>query len=168
VEREDEIAPLSNNQVFEAAGRRFRFSCPDVAAETKTIDWPEGAYVELARLRLRFRVSRDEEHVEMQADFGRRTWDLGSRGHNYLLLLLARHRLDDAARQLPDTACGWVYQDEIVGSLKTSPERLNIDIFRIRRQFAGIGVSDAGHVVERRPTTKQIRLGVAVLSIDPI
>src|SRR5271165_1503985 len=65
VEREDEIVPLYNNQIFEAAGRRFRFTCPEVAEETKTLDWPEGGHIDLAHLRLRFRVSRDEEHVEM-------------------------------------------------------------------------------------------------------
>jgi pSer/pThr/pTyr-binding forkhead associated (FHA) protein len=168
VEREDEIVALANHQVFEVASQRFRFSCPDVAVETKTIDWPEGAPVELARLRLRFRVSRDEEHVEMQAALAKQTWDLGSRGHNYLLLLLARHRLHDAAGHLPDTMCGWVYQEEVVASLRTSSERLNIDIFRIRRQFAGIGVSDAAHIIERRPGSRQLRIGVAALSIEPI
>jgi hypothetical protein len=168
LEREDEIVPLANNQLFEAGGLHFRFSCPDLASETTaTEEWPEGA-TSVARLRLVFRVSMDEEYVEIEADLGKRSESLGSRAHNYLLLLLARRRLDDAAREVPDTACGWTYQDEFVDALRTSPERLAIDIFRIRRQFAGIGVSDPANIVERRPRTKQLRIGCASLSVRTI
>ncbi|MGA7122222.1 MAG: FHA domain-containing protein [Polyangiaceae bacterium] len=167
-EREDEIVPLSSNELFEAAGRHFRFCCPDLVPQTWTRGWPGGAAATVATVHLVFRTSKDEEHVEIEADLGRRTESLGSRLHNYLLLLLARRRIDDAARDLPDTSCGWVYQDELVDALRISPERLNIDIFRIRRQFASLGVSDAANIVERRPRTKQLRIGVASLSVRTI
>ncbi len=168
LEREDEIVPLSSNELFEAAGRHFRFSCPDLVAETWTHGWPGGATAAIATLHLVFRASKDEEFVEIEAVLGRRTESLGSRLHNYLLLLLARRRIDDKARNLPDTSCGWVYQDELVDALRISPEHLNIDIFRIRRQFASLGVSDAANIVERRPRTKQVRIGVASLSVRTV
>lgn len=169
LERDDEIAPLVSGQVFEAGGQRFRFSCPDFVAETSTVSSRrEPARVDLARLRLIFRVSQDEEHVEVRAAIGDRTMDLGSRGHNYLLLLLARRRMTDTSESLKETACGWMYNDDLVRSLKTSPERLNIDIFRIRKQFAGIGLADAAGIVERRPTTRETRIGIASLSIEAV
>jgi hypothetical protein len=168
LEREDEIVPLSSNELFEAFGRHFRFSCPDLVVETWTQEWPDGAATATARLHLLFRASRDEEYVEIEANLGKRSENLGSRCHNYLLLLLARRRMGDVARDLPDTACGWVYQDELVDSLRISPERLNIDIFRIRKQFASLGVSDPANIVERRPRTKQLRIGVASLSVCTI
>ncbi|HXN30441.1 MAG TPA: FHA domain-containing protein [Polyangiaceae bacterium] len=168
LERQDEIVPLASNQLFEASGLHFRFSCPDVVAETWTEEWPEGEATGVARLHLLFRASMDEEYVEIEADMGSRRENLGSRGHNYLLLLLARRRMSDAARDLTETACGWVYQDELVDSLRISPERLNIDIFRIRRQFASLGVSDPANIVERRPRTKQLRIGVASLTVRTI
>jgi len=168
LERQDEIVPLAGNQLFEASGLHYRFSCPDVVAETWTQGWPDGADAEVARLHLVFRASMDEEYVEIEADMGKRRENLGSRGHNYLLLLLARRRIADAAHDLLETACGWVYQDELVDSLRISPERLNIDIFRIRRQFASLGVSDPANIVERRPRTKQLRIGVASLSIRTV
>jgi hypothetical protein len=165
LEREDEIVSLSSNQLFEASGQRFRFSCPDLVAETLTLDWPEGVAAAITGMHLVFRASMDEEYVEIEAELGSRTEKLGSRGHNYLLLVLARRRKDDADRGLPETACGWVYQDELVDSLRISPERLNIDIFRIRRQFAGLGLLDPANIIERRPRTKQLRIGVASLAV---
>lgn len=168
LERDDEIAPLASGQIFEAGSLRFRFSCPDFVAETSTVSRREPARVDLARLRLVFRVSQDEEHVEVRAVVGDRTVELGSRGHNYLLLLLARRRMSDSAGNLKETACGWMYNDDLVRLLKTSPERLNIDIFRIRKHFAGIGLSDAAGIVERRPTTRETRIGIAALSIEPV
>jgi FHA domain-containing protein len=168
LEREDEIVPLVSDQVFEVFARRFRFSCPDVVAETSTVDWPERETISLSHVRLEFRVSRDEEHVEIHADLGKERRDFGSRGHNYLLLVLARQRLADAVQDFQSTACGWTYQDELVDALRISPERLNIDIFRIRKQFASFGVSDAAGIVERRPRTKQLRIGVGSLAIQTI
>jgi hypothetical protein len=115
-----------------------------------------------------FRVSSDEEHVELVMHCGAGPVDLGARGHNYLLLLLARQRLADAGQNLPAGTCGWVYQDELVRALKVSAERLNIDIFRIRKQFEAIGLSEPASIVERRPRTKQLRIGVASLALEPI
>ncbi len=167
LEQEDEIVPLSTRQVFEVAGRRFRFSFPNHLAQTSTIDWPERGLVSLELAHLLFRVSKDEEHVELRVQIGKQIQDLGSRGHNYLLLLLARQRLADATEGVADTACGWVYLDDFVESLGSATDRVNIDIFRIRRQFAGLA-SDAANIIERRPRTKQLRIGVRSFSIETI
>ncbi|HKQ68708.1 MAG TPA: FHA domain-containing protein [Polyangiaceae bacterium] len=168
LERDDGVIALTNQQVFEAAGQTWRFSTPEQLSTTSTIDWPDHANTELRRLHLTFRVTLDEEHVEIVVRRGRETFNLGSRSHNYLLLLLARHRLDEAGQSQPETACGWKYQDELTQELRITPERLNIDIFRIRKQFAAIGVGDAAHVIERRPRTRQVRIGLISLSVENI
>jgi hypothetical protein len=169
LEHADEVVVLVNHQVFEVSGRSFRFSCPEPLSETSTVDMPDAQGLELGRLRLRFRVSRDEEFVDVHLDGGRDPVPLGSRGHNYVLLLLARARLDDVQAALTESSCGWVYQDVLIEALRVSPERLNIDIFRIRKQFAGIvWIPDAANIVERRPRTKQLRIGIASLSIENI
>jgi hypothetical protein len=168
LEREDEIVPLVSHQVFEASGRRFRFSCPNMLAETSTIDWPQPGNLALDGLRLEFRVSKDEEHVEIYAHFGRDRVDVGTRGHNYILLILARQRLADVADGQPTSGCGWMYQDDLMSALRFSPDRLNIDVFRIRKQFARLGVSDPASVVERRPRTKQLRIGVSSLTVQAL
>jgi hypothetical protein len=38
----------------------------------------------------------------------------------------------------------------------------------MRRQFADAGVADAGKVVERRPGTGLIRIGVSRLDVGPL
>jgi hypothetical protein len=169
LEHDDEAVALTHHQVFDVAGRSFRFSCPEALMQTSTVDWLDAAGFELARLALLFRVSREEEFVELHVQGGREPVQLGSRGHNYILLLLARARMDDTKNKLPQSSCGWMYQDILIEALRVPSERLNIDIFRIRRQFASIGwISDAASIVERRPRNKQLRIGVASLTIEKL
>jgi hypothetical protein len=49
--------------------------------------------------------------------------------------------------------------------LGTSATQLNIDIFRIRQHFAKAGLQDALSVIERRPRSKQLRVGTASIEI---
>jgi hypothetical protein len=46
-----------------------------------------------------------------------------------------------------------------------APPQLNLDVFRLRRQFAALGIVDAANIVERRPRTRQLRIGTARLQI---
>jgi hypothetical protein len=166
LEAENGIVSLVDRQVFQVAGLRFRFLSPDLVSTTSAVDWPERAASEIKRLHLAFRVSQDEEHVQLLAQRGRERLDLGSRSHNYLLLLLARRRMQDSQEELREAAAGWIYQDELTDGLRITPEHFNVDIYRIRGQFAAIGVADAASIVERRPRTKQVRIGVASLSVE--
>ncbi len=123
----------------------------------------------LQRARLSFRVSSDGEHVEI--DIQGVGWEraLGARAHNDVLLALARARLADQRErsQLPEADQGWVYGDELCRMAGISPSALDLHVFRARRQLAEAGVHNAGQIVERRPATKQLRLGVADLAIEP-
>jgi hypothetical protein len=165
LERQDEpITVLADGQTFEAGGRRWRFFCPDSAPRTATVE--EGHEVRFLRLCLA--VSRDEEHVELKVECCGQTHDLGSRSHNYLLLTLARERRRDADAGVPDSACGWMYQDTLLDALAIPPTQLNIDVFRIRKHFATIQLVDPAHIIERRPGTKQLRLGTSRIAIATI
>ncbi len=162
LERAD--APLMNldsGSVFDVDGQDWRFSCPELISSTETARQPGQTH----QLRLQFAVSRDEEHVELVATFGDEHFDLGSRGHNYLLLTLARRRRDDAAAGLPDTSCGWVYQDVLADELDVTAAQMNVDIFRIRKQLAALKLTDVPNIIERRPRAKQLRIGVGGLEI---
>lgn len=162
LERADEaLLQLENQSRFRVGEQEFRFSCPTSLPRTMTSDRvPETRLLELV-----FSVSQDEEYVHVRAEAGPLRLDLGSRSHNYVLLTLARHRLADAATKLPETSCGWVYQDELVQELAVAPSQLNIDVFRLRKQFAAAGLLDASSIIERRPRTHQLRIGVAKLQI---
>jgi hypothetical protein len=163
LEQPESVAPITNLQIFEVEGRAFRFSCPESISKTSLAVLPLD--VEVRHLALLFSVSRDEEHVELHATCGANTFELGARTHNYLLLTLARRRLADAAEGLPETTCGWIYQEDLARDPTMAPPQLNIDVFRIRKQFAALGVVDAANIVERRPRTRQLRIGVGRLSV---
>jgi hypothetical protein len=158
----DSTTSITNLQTFEIEGKPWRFCCPDRIVKTSLADEPE---LEVRYLELSFSVSRDEEHVQLQVACGARKFDLGARTHNYTLLTLARRRLEDAAQGLPETSCGWAYQEDLTVHPDAAPGQLNIDVFRIRKQFAALGVFDAAGIIERRPRTRQLRIGAGRISI---
>ena len=47
-----------------------------------------------------------------------------------------------------------------------TPPQLNIDVFRIREQFAKAGVVDAAGIIERRPG--QLRVGTGRITITTL
>jgi FHA domain len=166
LERPDEILmPLDNQTRFSVAGRSFRFSCPVFVPRTATSEQRR----DVGLLRLFFQVSRDEEHVELRAqDPSGSSFALGSRLHNYVLLTLARLRKADRPRGLPESACGWVYQEDLVKDLATTSGQLAVDIFRIRKQFATLGLQDSWNIIERRPRAHQLRIGISDFEITTI
>jgi hypothetical protein len=163
LEQPDSITEIANQQTFEVGRRIFRFSCPDKISKTALADADTDLRVE--HLHLLFSVSRDEEFVQLRVACGAMQFDLGSRQHNYLLLTLARKRQQDAAEGIPETACGWIYLEDLAHDRTMVPPQLNIDVFRIRKQLEAIGVIDPANMIERRPRTKQIRVGVSRFSI---
>jgi hypothetical protein len=163
LEQDLAVTSISNQQTFVAGGKTWKFSCPDNIWKTSLATF---ASLEVRHLQLVFSVSRDEEHVRLQALCGTQKLEFGDRGHNYLLLTLARRRLEDVQSGLPEGSCGWVYQDDLAHDPSMAPPQLNIDVFRIRRQFAATGVTDAAAIIERRPRTKQLRIGAEKLSIQ--
>jgi hypothetical protein len=165
LEQADEsITPITNLQTFEIDGRTWRLSCAEGTTKTTLADRSSFG-LEVKHLQLSFSVSADEEHVQLQMSCGGKTVDMGSRAHNYLLLTLARKRLEDATAGQPEAACGWLYQDDFAHDSMMAAPQLNIDVFRIRRQFAAAGVADAANIVERRPRTRQLRIGTRRLSV---
>ncbi len=159
----ESATPITNQQTFDVGGHTWRFCCVE---NMKTTVLAAATYeMEVRHLELVFFVSRDEEYVQLQVNCGGNTIDLGSRGHNYLLLTLARQRLEDAGEALPDPTCGWVYQEDLAHDPTMAPPQLNIDVHRIRKQFAEVGVVDAANIVERRPRTRQLRIGTGRISI---
>jgi len=120
----------------------------------------------LSETQLRFLVSHSEEHVEISARWRGRLIELGARSHHYVLLTLARVRLRDAERGAPPASAGWIDQHELLRQLALGPEKLNLDIFRARRQFGAAGFIPAAGIVERRAATRELRLGVSSIDLE--
>ncbi|RKG54200.1 FHA domain-containing protein [Corallococcus sp. AB011P] len=125
-------------------------------AATETLE--EADAPTLAEVRLRIGVSRDEEHVEVAVHLREGVRMLPPRSSQYLLATLARLRLAEHA--LAPSEQGWVDRERLCRMLATDTNKLNVDIHRVRKQFGALGIQDAAGVVERRPGTGQVRLGM--------
>lgn len=137
-------------------GERTRERTTAVAQEAP---WP------LEDLGLRFVVSPDEEHIEVFLVHRGQSRALPPRACHELLLYLARARHEDEAAQLPEREHGYRYADEVATHLARSAQQLNLDVFRARKLVMAANVEGADRIVERRATTRQLRLGAAVLEI---
>ena len=162
LERAGAIREVNDLDVVEVAGADWRLQLPHKVIATDPID---PATPQLRQLSLRFEVSADEEHVAITAVTERGLEiDLGSRTHHYMLLSLARLRLADAA--LPEASQGWVHHEDFCHQLRIDRERLNMFVFRARKQLAAADIGDAHGLIERRVDTHQLRIGVGSLSVD--
>lgn len=137
---------------------------PEVLSETTLI---RGAS-RIEDLTLRFIPNRNEEHIELQAE-GRGVHEhFDHRAHFYLLLTLARLRLEDAEREdLPSAEHGWIERSELERLLRIDTQHLNLLVYRARRQFTGIGLHDSSAIIERRTGSSQLRIGTADLLVVP-
>jgi hypothetical protein len=115
---------------------------------------------------LRFRVSRNEEAVEVTVVDARGPHVLSPRTHHYTLLTLARARARDREdSRLADSQRGWVFVDELCRMLSVDEYRLNTEIYRIRQDVATIGLSNAAALVERRRGSRQLRVATERVKI---
>jgi pSer/pThr/pTyr-binding forkhead associated (FHA) protein len=153
---------LRDGQSFEVRGQSYRFSRPgshDLTAGAEAAPDSEPAT-------LHFLVSSDEDFVELTVEHRNRSVPLGSRAHNYLLLTLARHKLAEISAGVPEASCGWTDKDRLAEGLRISPPQVDGEIFRIRKHFASHGLPESATIIERRPRTKQIRLGPVRVRVD--
>jgi hypothetical protein len=162
-----EARPAQDGEVLHLAGQFFVLHLP--VADPQTVP-AAGAGPTLDDLLLFLRVSRDEEYVEVGVEGHAGPPMLPPRSHHYTLLTLARARLRDELDQtLADHQRGWVFVDDLCRALSMEENRLNVEIYRIRQDFASLGLSDHAAIVERRRGSRQLRLGtsrVAISSMD--
>lgn len=118
-------------------------------------------------LGLALRVSADEEYVEITVEMPSGPVDLAPRAFHDLVLLLARRRLEERKR-VRESEAGWVYFDDLCTMLGRERTRVNVEVYRARQQLGELGVAKAVDLFERRATTRQIRLGIARLTIAPL
>ena len=157
-----EVEALSDGQIIDCAGQKFRFCCPSSNSAIETLSLAHERVVPT----LHFAVSSDEDFVELTLEYPERRVPLGSRSHNYLMLTLARQMLADRAANLPEASCGWMDKDELADGFKMTPQQVDGEVFRIRKHFTQHGLPESTIIIERRPRTKQIRLGLTLLRIE--
>jgi FHA domain len=164
-DQEGSRTQVANGDVLEVCGAAWRFTVPtDTPSPTRLTS--SMIDLDLSRIHLSFRVSSDEETVTLQIHSGGITRDAGIRTFNYLLLTLARRRLQDMKEGYPDGECGWLEYEDTKHDESMAPPRIGVDVCRIRKHFAKLGVADAPRIIERRPRTGQLRIGISSVSVS--
>jgi hypothetical protein len=162
VEERGSPRALTHGEALVLAGVEYRVHLPSELAQT--LPFPQAG---LPPPTARFRVSRDEEEVELVVVEDGRVYDLGSRAHHYLLLVLARHRLADELGGRPSGEHGWIDAALLARQLRHDNRQVNLLVHRARRQAADAGLLCAHALVERRERSRQLRLGPVAIEIEP-
>jgi hypothetical protein len=164
----DEIpspVPVRNAERIEVGGNIFKLELPD-ATLTKFDGQTESTRDDGNQLSLRFFVAAAEEHIRVEVSYQGRNCCLGSRAHNYALLLMARRRQEDCANNHLSGECGWLYLDQLAQMLKTDRKQLNQLLWRAKHAFEQAGVP-SNHLIERRPDAGMVRLGTQCVGVLP-
>lgn len=154
--------PIGDGEAIVVHDEQWRVFLPSGTEETQR----PSDLVRVQQLELVFQVSTDEETVLIELKAPRWLKRLDSRAHNYLLLHLARHRLKDSL--LPKSEQGWVDRGALSQRLQLDAEHINVQLFRIRRNFAEAGVADAGNLIECRRRPSQVRIGSCELRVESL
>ena len=136
----------------------------DDIAETGT--QREQPLIDARDLSLELRVSADREAILVIATVEGRAFSLPNRAHHELLLLLVEARLSAQARGVGEDEAGYMTLDEAIRSAAVGINKINLDIFRLRREFEGLGLRDPRQVVERRDARREFRVGTGRLKIQ--
>lgn len=159
-ESDAEKHPVADRETLVVAGEEWFLELPRIADVT----WEAGAaQPTLGTIRLRLGVSRDEEHVEVMIFHGGRVTTLAARTGHYLLVLLARARLADVGASVIER--GWVSRDVLCREMRIDANRLNVEVWRLRKQLSELPVSGISGLVERRPQGALLRLAIDMVEV---
>lgn len=156
------LRPVRDQEIMLVAGTPWRLVIPEIVPHTITA--APGRFT--AGLALRLRVSRDQEFVEvdLRADTGWIT--LAPRAYHYMLVVLAEERLADATASRAER--GWIHLDTLAAKLGQEPRTLNVHVCRLRQQLGQLGFDEAATIIERRPSTGQLRLGTDAVELGSL
>ncbi|MEL6344193.1 MAG: FHA domain-containing protein [Myxococcota bacterium] len=164
-ERVDRSWVVHDQERLSAGERQWTLHLPDGLATTWT---PRSDDVAIHDVSLRFMVSADEETIAITIAHPNGEIRLPPRAHDYLLLTLARARLQDRQQAVSPEEAGWLYVDELCRMLKIDENKLGVHIFRARRALASHKIQGAAGLIQRRRATRQVRLGLPRLSEAPL
>jgi hypothetical protein len=134
----------------------FRLLLPDNPGSD---GFTAGYQLELGKVELVFRCTADA--VVLHLVQGSAEVRLPARACVQTLLTLAQLRLSGKAHE------GWIATADLAQMRACSPEKINVDIHRLRKLLEEAGVHDAARIVER-DDTKKLRIGVERLREVPL
>jgi hypothetical protein len=153
-------ATLGDGSTFQALGRTWRLMVPEGVTRTQGA---EG--IDVRHSAIHFLVSPDEERVQIVVRGRGQEVSIASRASNYMLLTLARHRLCDLEAGITEDEAGWVLLEDLARALATTPEHINVDVYRVRKRLGAI-FCNAAEIIERRTGTGQLRIGIRDMQVQ--
>lgn len=129
---------LIDGSIVSLMNDQWMFFSATTIAVTKHLECQKAA----KPMALEFNVSQDEEDTQLTLSVDDKHLDLGIRSHHYLLLLLARTRIQDKDAGLESDVQGWVYRDDLAKALGVQTNHMNIMVHRARKQFVDSGGED--------------------------
>lgn len=160
LETDGDVRPALPREVIAIDGEGWDLCVPDRVGPT--LDGA-GEGPTLDTIRLQFRVSRNEEDIEILMVFAGTEVPVAPRSHHYMLLTLARVRIATAG--MSPAHQGWIEREELCRMLACDENKLNVEVCRARKQLTAMGVLGAANVIERRTGTGRLRLGVARVEV---
>jgi len=155
-----------DGQVTDVFGERWTLLLPELLRETADL---QATLDRVEDLHFTFHVSRDEEHVEWVAAGTSLLKKIPHRAYNYLLLTLARIRLEEATQStLTPSEQGWIHRDDLARMLGHGVTPLNLQIFRARKQLSAMNIENPADLIQRRTGSTQLRIGTSHLSVRPL
>lgn len=155
IETDDMARLASENETITVGGEAWILDVPHVATSTLAA---ESVTPMLESIGLGFAVNLDETHIAVTVTCFGKEIPLPARNHHRLLLALAHEQLRSAV--LPFAERGWLDRHRVCETLVMTEQRLHVDICQARREFAELGIQGAVNIIEGRPGTKSLRLGV--------
>ena len=155
------VRPARTGQTIAIDGDVWTLDLPGTFEPTR-----QNGSLSLDTAMLRFSVSRDEEHVELELIDGTQRIRLPPRSYWYTLLVLARARVQDRESSASEAEEGWLdVEDLIEHQLHIDAMVLYQHVCRAKRALAREGLIDCSRIVERRPTARKIRIGTRNIEI---
>jgi hypothetical protein len=141
-------AELSDKECLDIDGLTWQLQINRTIADTQIL---RPSVTSLDELTFLFHTSLDEESTHLVMQSGEQSIDLLTRSHHYLSLCLARQRAKDMQAGLDDSEQGWVYAELLAKDLGLEANHLNIQIYRIRKQFVDAlnNACESSNIIER-------------------
>ena len=166
-EREGAVRQLADFAEVLVESERWVVELPPPGAETAQTGLARsGGWATFDDLFLRFDVSRDRESIILQVIAGNESRAITNRAYHELLLVLAEARIEALAAAIPEPEQGWLHTDELCRRIAGDISKVNVDVFRARQQLDQLGVIESHRIIERRPATRQLRIGTACVAIN--
>lgn len=155
IEDSDAVREAVDGESLLVGDETWILDVPGVAISTVAV---ESLVLAIENISLRFLVASNGQNFTLTIVCPGKEIQVEPEKHHSLLLELARTRQDLTSTPLEEQ--GWLDRSELCRKLGFDDQRLNAAVHQVRKQFAALGIQGAANIIERKPGTKWVRLGV--------